>query len=102
MRITSVHAEPITGRVLPERAIISSLGEHAVGQYVLVRIRDDEGRTGLGEASVTAIWSGETQAGTIALIEQVLGPLIQGVDPFDLEWIARRMDQTVFGNSFAK
>ncbi len=102
MRITAVHAEPISGEVHPDLAIISSLGEHTRGQYVLVRVRDDAGRAGLGEASVTSVWSGETQPGTIALINDVLAPLVEGADPFDLEWIARRMDRAAFGNSFAK
>lgn len=102
MRITSVQAEPIVGNVLPELAIVSSLGEHTRGHYVLVRIQDDGGRTGLGEASVTSIWSGETQAGAIALVQEILAPLLIGADPFDIEWICRKMDQAVFANSFAK
>jgi muconate cycloisomerase len=102
MPITAVEAVPISGKVHPDLAIISSLGEHLVGQYVLVKVRDDAGRTGLGEASVTAVWSGETQAGTIAMIRDVLAPLLIGADPFDIEWISRRMDRTAFGNSFAK
>ena len=68
MPITVVSAEPIEGRVKRELAIVSSLGEHVVGNYVLVRIADEAGHIGLGEASVTAVWSGETQAGAIALI----------------------------------
>src|SRR5688500_768771 len=102
MRITSIQADPITGRVRPDIAIISSLGEHLVGQYVLVRIHDDRGYTGLGEASVTSVWSGETQAGAIALIQSTIAPILVGADPFDLEWISRRIDQAIFGNSFAK
>jgi muconate cycloisomerase len=102
MPITAVRAEPIFGDIHPELAIISSLGEHLCGQYVLVRVSDDAGRIGLGEASVTSVWSGETQAGTIALVHEVLAPLVIGADPFDIEWISRRMDQAAFGNSFAK
>jgi muconate cycloisomerase len=102
MPITAVTAEPINGRVRPELAIVSSLGPHLAGQYVLVRVRDGEGRVGLGEASVTAVWSGETQAGAIALVRDVLAPLVIGADPFDSEWVTRRMDRAVFGNSFAK
>jgi muconate cycloisomerase len=102
MPITAVHAEPISGRVHPDLAIISSLGEHVAGQYVLVRLTDNAGRVGLGEASVTSVWSGETQAGTIALIRQELTPLILGADPCDTEWISRRLDRAVYGNSFAK
>src|SRR5438552_13412797 len=99
MPITAVNAEPIFGEIHQDLAIISSLGEHLRGQYVLVRVQDDAGRTGLGEASVTSVWSGETQAGTIALIDQVLAPLVVGADPFDTEWIGRRTDRAAFGNS---
>src|SRR3954468_717225 len=102
MPVTAVHAEPISGKVRPDLAIISSLGKHLVGQYVLVRVHDDAGRVGLGEASVTSVWSGETQAGAIALIRDFLAELVVGADPFDLEWISRRLDRAAFGNSFAK
>src|SRR5918911_5627185 len=98
MAITVVAAEPIEGKVRREIAIVSSLGEHVVGNYVLVRVADDSGHVGLGEASVTAVWSGETQAGTIALIRDVLAPLVVGADPFDSEWVARRLDRAAFGN----
>jgi muconate cycloisomerase len=102
MPITSVSAEPIEGQVRREIAIVSSLGEHRVGHYMLVRVADDAGRVGLGEASVTCVWSGETQAGAIALVREVLAPLVVGADPFDTEWIGRRLDRAAFGNSFAK
>src|SRR5437879_3870030 len=102
MPVTAVTAEPISGRVRPDLAIVSSLGQHLVGQYVLVRVHDDAGRVGLGEASVTSVWSGETQQGTSALIREVLAPLVIGSDPFDTEWISRRMERAVFANSFAK
>src|SRR5438105_14899624 len=102
MSIVTARAEPITGEIHPDLAIISSLGEHLRGQYVLVRLGDDAGRVGLGEASVTSVWSGETQAGTIALIHDVFAPLLVGTDPFDVEWISRRLDRAAFANSFAK
>src|SRR5438874_9828974 len=102
MPVTAVHAEPIHGTIRRDIAIISSLGAHVVGQYVLVRVHDGAGRVGLGEASVTSVWSGETQAGAIALIRDFLAELVVGADPFDLEWISRRLDKAAFGNSFAK
>jgi L-alanine-DL-glutamate epimerase-like enolase superfamily enzyme len=102
MSIASVTAEPIEGRIRPEVAIISSLGGHNAGSYVLVRVTDDEGRVGLGEANVTSVWSGETQAGVIALVRGELAPPLVGADPFDTAWIGQRMDRAVFANSFAK
>jgi muconate cycloisomerase len=102
MTIVSVTAEPIQGRIDPEIAIVSSLGPHVVGNYVLVRVTDTEGRVGLGEASVTSVWSGETQAGCLALIRDLLAPLLVGADPFDSAWIERRLEKAAFANSFAR
>src|SRR4051812_40272402 len=102
MPITVVSAEPIEGKIRREIAIVSSLGEHVVGNYVLVRVADEAGHVGLGEASVTSVWSGETQAGSIALIREGLAPLIVGADPFDREWIFRKLERAAFGNSFAR
>ncbi len=102
MPITTAVAEPIHGKVRQEIAIISSLGEHLVGNYVLVKLGDAEGRVGLGEASVTCIWSGETQQGVLALFEQEIKPVLLGADPFDVDWIMRRLDRAIHANSFAK
>src|SRR5439155_696834 len=41
-------------------------------------------------------------AGTLAMLREVLAPLVVGADPFDVEWIARRMERAAFGNSFAR
>ena len=49
MPITVVSAEPIEGQVRREVAIVSALSEHKVGQYVLLRLADENGRIGLGE-----------------------------------------------------
>ncbi|MFM9114717.1 MAG: mandelate racemase/muconate lactonizing enzyme family protein [Planctomycetota bacterium] len=102
MTIVGITAEPIAGRVRREVAIVSSLGEHVVGNYVLVRVTNDAGQSGVGEASVTCIWSGETQAGVIALVRDTIAPLVRGADPFDVDWIMRRLDRAIHGNSFAK
>src|SRR5260370_24754732 len=101
MPITVVSAEPIEGHIRRDIAIISSLGAHKVGQYVLVRLADETGRIGLGEASVTSVWSGETQEGCIHLIREALAPLVLGADPFDLEWVMRRLHPAASGTSFA-
>src|SRR5262249_18700052 len=101
--ITAVTAEPLAGRVRPDVAIVSSLGAHLVGNYVLVRVSsDDSGHVGLGEASVTSVWSGETQAGTIPMVREVLAPLVVRAAPFDSEWVFRKLERAAFGNSFAR
>ncbi|MFO0906284.1 MAG: enolase C-terminal domain-like protein [Pirellulales bacterium] len=102
MAVTQVTVEPIGGKVQQEIAIVSSLGEHLVGNYVLVRVHDDSGVSGVGEASVTSVWSGETQTGVIALVREFLAPLVVGADPFDVDWIMRKIDRAAFANSFCK
>src|SRR5262249_44020345 len=52
--------------------------------------------------SVTCIWSGETQAGVLALVEQEIKPVLLGADPFDTEWIMQKLDKNIHANSFAK
>src|SRR5262245_8356334 len=98
MAINRVVAEPIAGKVKQDIAIISSVGAHVVGQYVLLRIADGSGHEGLGEASVTCVWSGETQAGVITLVEQEIKPILLGADPFDTEWILKRMERAIHAN----
>lgn len=102
MKITKVSAKPLSGTIRKDIAIVSSLGAHIVGQYVLVAIQADNGLVGYGEATVTAVWSGETQVGTIAVIDNVLAPLLLDADPFDIAWMERRMAKAAFGNSFVR
>ena len=82
--------------------MISSLGQHVVSQYPLVRVETDAGIEGAGEATVTPVWSGETVWGAKAIIEKVFAPLLIGADPADIEEIDRRMDAAAQGNWFAK
>lgn len=101
-RIAHVEARPLRGTVREDVAIVSSLGAHKVGSYVLVVITADNGVRGHGEATVTAVWSGETQPGAIALVEQVARPILLDVDPFDLAWIEARLASAIHGNSFVR
>jgi muconate cycloisomerase len=80
-----------------------------LGNYVIVRLFTDEGIEGLGEATVIKEWGGdygryfgESPATTVRLIESVLGPALEGSDPFDIEAAHRRMDTAVKGWPYAK
>lgn len=102
MRITKIHCLAVRIPLRPERRMISSLGQHVVSQYPLVRVETDAGIEGAGEATVTPVWSGETVWGAQAIIENVFAPLLIGADPADIEEIDRRMDAAAHGNWFAK
>jgi muconate cycloisomerase len=82
--------------------MISALGQHTVSEYLLVRLRTDNGLEGAGEATVTPRWSGETVWGARAMVERVLAPQVIGCDPGDVQEIDRRMDRACAHNWFAK
>ena len=80
-----------------------------LGNYVIVRVFTDDGIEGLGEATVIKEWGGdygryfgESPATTVQLVESVLGPALEGSDPFDIEAAHRRMDTAVKGWPYAK
>jgi L-alanine-DL-glutamate epimerase-like enolase superfamily enzyme len=102
MKITRIETYPVEIPIKPERRIISSLGEHVVSRYVLVRVLTDNGLEGAGEATVMPRWSGETVWGAKAIIDHVFAPLLIGCDPTDINELDRRMDAAAAHNWFAK
>ncbi|MBI2824291.1 MAG: muconate cycloisomerase [Planctomycetia bacterium] len=102
MKITHVETYPVRIPLKPERRMISALGQHTVSEYLIVRLGTDAGVEGVGEATVTPRWSGETVWGAKAVVERVFAPLLIGCDPADTAAIERRMDQACAHNWFAK
>ncbi len=102
MKITAIRVFPVCIPLKPERRMISALGRHEVSPFVLIRVETDAGDFGVGEATVTPRWSGETMWGATALIEHILAPVLLGVDPSDHVEIDRRMDAVAVDNWFAK
>src|SRR5262249_55665313 len=77
-------------------------GEHRMSPYVLVRVHTDEGLIGVGEATISGLWSGETQNGAVAALRDYIEPVIVGKDPRDLTAIRQAMDRIIKVNSFTK
>jgi muconate cycloisomerase len=102
MQITRLMTIPVERAVRPEVVITSSLGTHAVSHYLLVRVETDTGLCGIGEATVTPVWSGETAAGARHLIEGYLAPTLIGRAPTDITGALAAMDRTAHGNPFTK
>jgi muconate cycloisomerase len=102
MKITQIETYPVEIPVKPERRMISSLGEHTVSRYLLVRVLTDEGIDGAGEATVAARWSGETAWGAQALVDRVFAKHLVGCDPTDIAAIDALLDAAAAHNWFAK
>jgi muconate cycloisomerase len=102
MKITAIEAHVVRVPLKPERLMITTLGQHAVSYYVLVRVATDAGLEGAGEATVDARWSGETAWGAKLMIEDVFQPALLGCNPAEIAEIDRRMDAAAAHNWFAK
>ncbi|GIW82182.1 MAG: dipeptide epimerase [Gemmatales bacterium] len=102
MKIVKMEAFGVRVPLVPERHMITSLGQHTVSEYVLVRVLTDDGIEGAGEATVSPRWSGETVWGCLALIDRILAPAVIGCDPHNIAEIDSRMDKSCQMNWFAK
>jgi len=102
MKITKIEAIPIRVPLKQGLTTKTAHGEHIDSPYVIVQVHTDAGLVGLGEATVAPRWSGETSAGCVAVLEQLVGPALKGTDPRDITAQIRRMEQVIKLNPFAK
>lgn len=80
-----------------------------IGRYLLVKVTDDGGHFGWGEAPALKDWSGEFgryfgESPAIAelVIERYLTPAVQGADPANFAELHQRMDAIIIGYPYAK
>lgn len=102
MKITRIETIPVSVPLKPGMTAKTAHGEHATSPYVIVRVHTDQGLLGLGEATVTALWSGETQATAMAVINNCIAPALLGRDPRDITEIRRAMEFAVKLNPFTR
>jgi len=80
-----------------------STGGADAHRLIFVRIDTDKGVFGIGVASPGQLFiSGDTETHHLELINNVLGPAITGIDPFDLETIMQKLDSVAKGAERAK
>jgi L-alanine-DL-glutamate epimerase-like enolase superfamily enzyme len=102
MKITKIDAIPISVPLKKGLTAKTAHGEHVTSPYVIVKVHTDQGLIGLGEATISALWSGETQAGTVAAIRDYIAPQLLGKDPRDITTARRAMDFIIKLNPFTK
>jgi L-alanine-DL-glutamate epimerase-like enolase superfamily enzyme len=102
VKITQIEAIPISVPLKKGLTAKTAHGEHAVSPYVLVKVYTDQGIIGLGEATISGLWSGETQKGTVAAIEEYIAPQLIGKDPRDITTARQAMDFIIKLNPFTK
>lgn len=102
MKITRIETIPVCVPLKKGMTAKTAHGEHATSPYVLVKVHTDGGHVGLGEATISGLWSGETQAGTVAAITEYIAPQLVGKDPRDITAARRAMDFVIKLNPFTK
>lgn len=102
MKITHIEAIPVNVPLKPGLMTKTAHGEHVVSPYVIVRVHTDEGLIGLGEATVSPRWSGETSPGCVAVIDGIIAPSLIGEDPTHVTRLRSRMDRVLRLNPFTK
>lgn len=80
-----------------------------IGRYVLVKMIDDDGTVGWGEAPALKDWGGEfgryfgeSPAIATLVIERYLAPAVIGMDAANIVGLHQRMDETIKGYPYAK
>jgi len=81
----------------------------AIGGYILIRMEDDAGHVGWGEAPVLKDWGGdygryfgESPGTTLSVLGDYLANAIKGVEVGDLAGLHARMDKAIKGYPYAK
>jgi L-alanine-DL-glutamate epimerase-like enolase superfamily enzyme len=102
MKITGIETIPVVVPIHPDRMIVGSRGPHDVSPFLIVRVRTDEGLTGVGEVSCTPRWSGEDSSTARHVVDRYLAPGLTGQDPTDVVRLAGLMDGAIVGHHFTK
>jgi muconate cycloisomerase len=102
MKITRIEPIPVCVPLKKGMTAKTAHGEHVTSPYVIVKVHTDAAIVGLGEATISGLWSGETQAGTVSAIRDYLAPPLIGKDPRDITTARRAMDFVIKVNPFAK
>ncbi len=102
MRITKLEAIPVRVPLKPGMVTKTAHGDHHTSDYVIVRVHTDAGLVGLGEATVSALWSGETSKSCVAALNDLIGPALVGKDPTRITELRKLMDFLIKLNPFTK
>jgi L-alanine-DL-glutamate epimerase-like enolase superfamily enzyme len=99
MKITQLEAIPF--KIPYSKPLRFASGEVHAAEHVLVRVHTDDGVVGVAEAPPRPFTYGETQAGIVAVIQQIFTPQVVGLTLLQREVVGARLARTV-GNPTAK
>jgi muconate/chloromuconate cycloisomerase len=99
-KISAIEAIPVS---IPfKKPFVVWRGTATTKDHVVVRVRTDDGLTGIGEASPFLYYAPETQEDVVSTVANYIRPLLLGLDAFDLESIDALLHTTIDGHHFSK
>jgi len=102
MKITRIETIPINVPLKPDLTTKTAHGEHIDSPYVIVRVHTDDGLVGLGEATLSPRWSGETSPSCVAAINGLIAPALIDEDPTQINALRMKIDGVLRFNPFTK
>lgn len=100
MKITDVHVSLVEAPLItPFKTALRTV--HNI-LNVMVTITTDDGQTGIGEAAPTHVITGETLGSLKYAIEEVIAPVIKGIDITEIAVLCERVDSCLYQNTSAK
>ncbi|MEK4700476.1 dipeptide epimerase [Solibacillus sp. FSL R7-0668] len=100
MKITDVKVSLVEAPLItPFKTALRTV--HSI-QNVMVTIHTDDGQIGIGEAAPTHVITGETLGSIQYAIEQVIAPLLKGMDLAEIAALCELVDSCLYQNTSAK
>jgi o-succinylbenzoate synthase len=100
MKITAIEAIPIA--IPLKHPLNMAVATVTKRDSIIVRIQTNDGLIGLGEAVIAPYFTGETQMGAKAAVDQLLAHVLIGMDVFNVHAILGQLDRMLYGNPSIK
>jgi len=100
--VAAIETVAISLPVRPDLVVHGARGAHDRSDFLLVRVRTDDGVDGYGEVSATPIWSGEDGTSAGHFIRTALKPALIGQPLAPVGALETLMDRALAGNPFTK
>ena len=97
MKITAIETIPYA--IPYRRPLAFASGEVGEARHVLIRIHTDAGLVGQADVPPRPFTYGETQGSVIAVVDELFGPALTGLDPFDRERAHEVLRRTLHNNT---
>lgn len=109
MKITDIETSQVALPLRRPHRFATSRTDVALGKYVIVKVKTDEGIVGLGEAPALKEWGGdhgmyfgESAQTVMHMLRDNFAPILIGEDPFRIEHIHTLLDRCAKGHFYAK